>query len=145
MENKEGGYKLFKSLENSKIDLEPDSPEYQEQLQNVFSIISEAHASGKAFEVDNGRFDGDAEAGKAAFQTIANSLSATDKENFHFWPQMTEAEKAEEERKNKERINRIGEDPILQSKRIHAVNEITHALNQKPKLINSSLSPENQD
>ena len=27
---------------------------------------------------------------------------------------MTEAEKAEEERKNKERINRIGEDPILQ-------------------------------
>ncbi|CAH1766036.1 1346_t:CDS:2 [Entrophospora sp. SA101] len=84
MENKEGGYKLFKSLENSKKDLEPDSPEYQEQLQNVFSIVSEAHASGKAFEVDNGRFDGDAEAGKATFQAIANSLSAADKENFHF-------------------------------------------------------------
>ncbi|KLL04096.1 MAG: hypothetical protein MRECE_3c029 [Mycoplasmataceae bacterium CE_OT135] len=143
MENKEGGYKLFKSLENSKRELEPDSPEYQEQLKFVFSVVSEAHASGKAFEVDNGRFNGNAEAGKATFEAIANSLSASDKENFHFWPQMTEEEKAEEERKNKERQNHPN--PILQTWRTNSIAKITAALNQEPKLTNSDLEPKNQN
>jgi len=58
---------------------------------------------------------------------------------------MTAEEKAEGEHKNKEIINQIGEDPFLHSKRIHAINEITHALNQEPKLANSDLGPENQN
>jgi len=57
---------------------------------------------------------------------------------------MTAEEKAEEDRKNKERINRTGEHPIQSSKKKHAINEITQALNQEPKITNDDLSPENQ-
>ncbi|CAG8798568.1 13753_t:CDS:2, partial [Racocetra persica] len=42
-------------------------------------------------------------------------------------------EKAEAERKNKERKNR-GEDPFLQAKRTQAINEITQAIEQEPKI-----------
>lgn len=140
----EGGQKIHKSAENSKRELDPDSPEYQEQLQNVFSAVSEAHASGKAFEVDNSRFEGDAKVGKETFEEISNSLSAADKENFHFWPQMTAEERAEGDHKNKEWIDRNGVS-FLQAKRTHAINEITENLNQKSQLSNNDLKPENQN
>ena len=143
--SKEGGYKLRKSIENAKGELEPGSPEYMEQLQTAFSLISKAHASEEAYKTDNIQFNGNAETGKATFATIANSLSVSDKENFHFWPQMTEEERIEEERKNKELNKRIGEDPFLYSKRINAINKITHSLNQEPKLVNNDLGPENQN
>ena len=97
--DKENGYKLHKSAENSVKELDPNSPEYQKQLQEVFSSISEAHANGEAFKVNSDRFNGNAQAGKVVFEEIANSLSASEKENFHFWPQESDQEKVKENQK----------------------------------------------
>jgi len=48
-------------------------------MKEVVSIIH----SGKAYS-DASRFNGNPQTGKAIFEAIANSLSASDKENFHF-------------------------------------------------------------
>ncbi|CAJ0765988.1 19656_t:CDS:1, partial [Entrophospora sp. SA101] len=57
------------------------------KLQEVFGKCQEAIQSGKIHEMDGSRFNGNAETGKATFQAIANSLSVSNQEDFHFCPQ----------------------------------------------------------
>ncbi|CAH1758656.1 11241_t:CDS:2 [Entrophospora sp. SA101] len=57
---------------------------YIEKLQEVFGKCQEAIQSGKIHEMDGSRFNGNAETGKATFQAIANSLSVSNQEDFHF-------------------------------------------------------------
>jgi hypothetical protein len=134
--------KAQKDRENRKREIEIDSPEYLKKMEEIFQKSQEAIRNGKVNEMDASRFNGDPEKGKKTFEAIVNSFTAEEKENFHFWPQMSEEEKAEKSRKD---ISRTGEHPVLRSKKIHAINEITQALDQEPKIKNNDLSPENQN
>jgi hypothetical protein len=113
IKDQEGGYKLHRSVENSRPEIDPNSPEYQEQMQNLFSSIHESFANGKAFEEDETRFNGDAAAGKATLEEIINSLTSEEKENFQFSPQMTDQEREDQNKKNQRQDNQV--DPVLKS------------------------------
>ncbi|CAI2201474.1 14511_t:CDS:1, partial [Funneliformis geosporum] len=69
---------------NRKREYKIGSPEYNKKMQAVFQKSQEAIQSGKVNEMDNSRFNGDPAAGKATFETIAHSLSDTERDNFHF-------------------------------------------------------------
>lgn len=69
------GLKIHKEAENDVREFEPDSPEYAEQSQQIFSSINESHANGKVFEIDKTEFNGDPLRGKEKFEEIANSVN----------------------------------------------------------------------
>ena len=79
--------KARKDRASRKREYEMDSPEYLEKMVETFSKSQQVTHSGKVHEMDASRFNGDSQTGKATFIAIANSLSAAEKENFHFWPQ----------------------------------------------------------
>lgn len=79
--------KAQKGRASRQREVEIDSPEYLEKMQEIFSKSQQAIHSGKVKEMDDSRFNGDPAIGKATFVALANSLSSTDKENFSFWPQ----------------------------------------------------------
>jgi hypothetical protein len=76
--------KAQKDRANRKREIEIDSPEYLEQMQKVFSESQQAISSGKVNQMDTSRFKGNAKAGKKTFEAMANSLTAEEKDNFHF-------------------------------------------------------------
>ena len=76
--------KARKDRENRKREIEIDSPEYMKKMQEVFQKSQEAIASGKVNQMDDRKFEGNVEQGKRTFEAIANSLLATEQENFHF-------------------------------------------------------------
>jgi hypothetical protein len=67
-----------------KREIEIDSPEYLEKLQELFGKTQEAIQSGKTNQMDGSRFSGNAELGKKTFEFIVNSLSTSERANFHF-------------------------------------------------------------
>ncbi|CAJ0824783.1 6784_t:CDS:2 [Entrophospora sp. SA101] len=75
--------KARKDRASRKREYEIDSPEYLEKLEEMFSKTQQIIHSGKAHS-DASRFNGNPQTGKTTFAAIANSLSASDKENFHF-------------------------------------------------------------
>ena len=68
--DKKYGYKLHKSAENAQGELDPNSPEYQEQLKETFSLMHEAHANREAFKENDLRFQGNAQTGKIVLEKI---------------------------------------------------------------------------
>ncbi|KLL01968.1 MAG: hypothetical protein MRERC_4c121 [Mycoplasmataceae bacterium RC_NB112A] len=123
---------------NRKREMEIGSPDYMKKLQEVFSKCQEFIQSGKVNEMDISPFQGNPETGKAIFETIANSLSEEEKENFHFWPQMTEQEKTDHDNKDQEPDNQT--DPFLQNCRTSVISEINNFLKES-KLTNNDLEP----
>jgi len=71
----------------------------------------ESGEADKIKENEKGRFNGDTQQGREAFQQIANSISNDEYQTFHFFPQMTSEER--EEYKRKKGKNNV--DPILHS------------------------------
>lgn len=82
---------------------------------------------------------GNAEVGKKIFQQIVNTISDSDRQNFRFYPPLTEEEKKEMEQKENQN------DPILEGVKINAIAEIRSALSQTPPITTSELSNENQN
>ncbi|CAI2190849.1 7229_t:CDS:2, partial [Funneliformis geosporum] len=76
--------KAQKDRTNRKREYKIGSPEYNKKMQAVFQKSQEAIQSGKVNEMDDSPFNGDPQAGKTTFETIANSLSDPERDNFHF-------------------------------------------------------------
>jgi hypothetical protein len=84
---------------------------------------------------------GDVEAGKETFGKIAGSVSDSDRQNFHFYPPLTDEGRTEMEKKEQEE-NR--NDPVLEGMKINAIAEIKSTLDLMPS-VTSELSNENQN
>lgn len=93
--------KARKDRADRKREIEIDDPRYIDKLQELYSKTQQSIHSGKN-EMDGAPFNGDAEEGKKTFETIANSLTAEEKDNFHFWPQKDSPEKKENDENDSE-------------------------------------------
>ncbi|RHZ36735.1 hypothetical protein [endosymbiont GvMRE of Glomus versiforme] len=127
IKDKEGGWKIFWEVENSEDKYEPNSPEYEEEMKNMYSSFYEAYGSREDWKGKlNKSFIGNSQQGKITFETIANSLSDSEKENFSFWPQKNSKELKE---------SKINEEQQEETKTIELASEKEKPKNTKTILI----------
>ncbi|CAI2190786.1 6718_t:CDS:1 [Funneliformis geosporum] len=118
-----------------------EKPTDPQKVAKVFKDIGGIMANTpKLYKVD---MKGNAAEGKKILAEISSSLSAEERENFHFHPPFTNEEKAEYEKEQKEGKK---SDPITKGQRINAIEEIKNAFQREPKRLTvNDLDPENQD
>jgi hypothetical protein len=109
------GEKIRRDVENKKRIVDPHSPEYMEQMKNLFvhnqvasreEIKTEKSLEGKThldMEIES-KFGGNVEQGEEAFNLIAGVVSTSHGSDFHFFPQ-------KEQRTNSEIIQDIRQNP----------------------------------
>ena len=90
--------KIEQESEHKQRTLDPNSPEYAAELNKLFVNIQgplrservEAQSlAGKTYNdmIISNKFSGNAERGKLAFNQIVATISTSDYQNFHFFPQ----------------------------------------------------------
>lgn len=116
------GEKIRKDVENEKRLVEPNSPEYMEQMKNLFvytqvasqkeegiekSLEGKTH---KDIEIESRFGSGNTEQGEEAFKRITGDVSASHSSGFHFFPQKGQSNNPQQ-RSNSEIIQDVKSNP----------------------------------
>ena len=112
------GEKIRREVENRRPLVEPNSPEYMEQVKKLFAhtqvisqeeIKTEESLVGKTHKdivIESKFSSGSIEQGEEAFKRIASGVSSSHGSGFHFFPQ-----KGQQQRTNSEIIQDVRQNP----------------------------------
>lgn len=117
------GEKIRKEVENRRPLVDSNSPEYMEQVKNLFAytqitsreeIKAEKSLAGKThkdIEIESKFGGGSTEQGEKAFKQIAGTVATSHDTGFHFFPQQGQQSNNPQQRTNSEIIQDIRQNP----------------------------------
>jgi len=130
-----------KIYHETKGDLKKEKPFSGQEYAKVFSEVGNIMQSPPQLPSAD-TIKGNSEVGKEIFEKIAKSVSDSDRQNFHFYPPLTDEERKDFEKKESEKDQK---EPLLEGLKISAIAEIKTALSQPLSISIEELAVKNQD
>jgi len=133
--------KVYHEMKGNLYRRKKEKPFTEEEYAKVFSEVGNIMQSPPQLPSAD-TIKGNSGVGKEIFEKIAKSVSDSDRQNFHFYPPLTDEERTDFEKKESEKDQK---EPLLEGLKISAIAEIKTALSQPLSISIEELAVKNQD